>query len=97
VRNHFVQVRRQGKWGGSSLGRLIHARRHRALLAYLLLLMVAQPLDSRPKPLEAAVWARALSPDPPGGRWPETAMTPIWSMLAEEPGPLVAKGRQPAW
>ena len=42
-------------------------RRHRALLAYLLLLTVTQPLDKRPKPLAAKVWARAV-PRPAGPR-----------------------------
>lgn len=94
VRNNFVQVNRRGKWVGSSLGRLVQARRHRAVLAYLLLLMVSQPLDKRAKPLEATVWARALSPDPPAVPWPETAMTPVWSMLEDEPHKLVEKKRQ---
>lgn len=94
VRNDFAQVRRSGKWVGSSLGRLVHARRHRALLAYLLVLTVAQPLDRRPKPLEAKVWARALSPDPPAYPWPETAMTPVWTMLEETPHRLITRERQ---
>jgi len=55
VRNNLVQVLRRGKYGGSSLGRLVNARRRRALLAYLLLLMVVQPLEKRAKPLEAKV------------------------------------------
>ena len=94
VRNNLVQVRRGGKYVGSSLGRLVHARRHRALPAYLLLLMVVQPLGRRAKPLEAKVWARALSPDPPAKPWPETAMTPIWSMLEEWPHKLITKERK---
>lgn len=94
VRDTFVQVRRDGKSVGSSLGRLVNARRHRALLAYLLLLMVNQQLARREKPLEAAVWARALSPDPPAAAWPETAMTPVWTMLAEPGFRLVEKERQ---
>lgn len=94
VRNNFVQIPRRGKWVGSSLGRLVQARRHRALLAYLLLLMVTQPLDKRPKPLEAKVWARALSPDAPAPEWPETSMTPVWTMLEQPPLKLVEKERQ---
>ena len=94
VRDGFVQVPRRGKWVGSSLGRLVQARRHRALLAYLLLLLVRQQLDRRPKPLEAKVWARALSPDPPSAPWPETSMTPVWAMLEQPPHRLVAKERQ---
>ena len=94
VRNSMVQVNRRGKWVGSSLGRLVQARRHRALLAYLLLLMVAQPLDKRPKPLEAKVWARALSPDPPAPAWPETSMTPLWTMLEQPPHKLIERERQ---
>lgn len=94
VRDNFVQINRPDKWVGSSLGRLVQARRHRALLAYLLLLMVTQPLDKRPKPLEAKVWARALSPDPPAPAWPETSMTPVWTMLEQPPHKLIEKERQ---
>jgi hypothetical protein len=94
VRDSFVQVKRNGKSVGSSLGRLVQARRHRALLAYLVLLMIAQPFDKRPKPLEAQVWARALSPDPPAAEWPDTAMTPVWTMLEKPPHKLVVKDRQ---
>lgn len=93
VRNSLVQVNHNGKWVGSSLGRLVQARRHRALLAYLLLLMVTQPLSKRPKPLEAKVWARALSPDPPAPAWPETSMTPVWTMLEKPPHKLIQKDR----
>lgn len=95
VRDIFVQrTDHDGKWVGSSLGRLVRARRHRALLAYLLLLMVAQPLEKRDRPLGAAVWARALSPNPPAAPWPETAMTPIWTMLEEGPPRLIDKQRE---
>lgn len=95
VRNSFVQRRlRSGKFVGSSLGQLVHERRHRALLGYLLLLMTTQSLDRRSAPLEAKVWARALSPRPPAPAWPDTAMTPIWAMLDTGPPRLITKERQ---
>ncbi len=94
IRNSFVQVREAGRWRGSSLGRLVTARQPRALLAYLLLLMLWNALDRRAKPLEAPVWARALSPDPPAAPWPEKAMTPVWAFLEQEPHPLITKARK---
>lgn len=81
VRNSLVQVKDGNKWVGSTLGRLVEARQPRALLAYLLLLMSWPWLDRREKPLEAAVWARALSPDEPDPRLPARAMSRIWGTL----------------
>jgi hypothetical protein len=81
VRNSFVQTWLGGKWVGSSLGRLVQARQHRALLAYLLLLMSWSAVDKLDDPLEADVWARALSPDPPEALIPASAMTRIWNAL----------------
>lgn len=94
IRNSFVQERRGGKWVGSSLGRLVKARQPRALRAYLMLLMSWSALDRRPVPLEAAVWARALSPDPPAPPWPASAMSRVWATLAEPPHRLIAKERK---
>lgn len=94
VRNVFVQVKVGRQWQGSSLGRLVSGRQPRALLAYLLLLMVSNALGRRPQPLEAAVWARALSKEAPHPAMPEKAMTPVWAVLAKEPHTLITKGRQ---
>jgi hypothetical protein len=41
-------------------------------------------LERREKPLEAAVWARSLSPDAPGYPWPASAMTRVWNTLEEQ-------------
>ena len=94
IRNSFVQEQRAGKWVGSSLGRLVNARQPRALLAYLLLLMSWSALDKRPKPLEAVVWARALSPDPPRPPWAASAMSRVWTALEEPPHRLVVRERK---
>ena len=95
IRNGFVQRRlRTGKFVGSTLGQLVHERRRRALLAYLLLLMASQFLDKSSAPLEAKVWARALSPRSPEPAWPDAAMTPIWAMLDAGPPRLITKERQ---
>lgn len=95
IRDSFVQRRlRSGRFVGSSLGQLVHERRHRALLAYLLLLMTADFLNKRSDPLEAKVWARALSPQSPEPGWPDTAMTPIWAMLHTGQPRLINKERQ---
>ncbi len=92
IRNIFVQVRVGNKWTGSTLGRLVEARQPRALLAYLLLLMAWSALERREKPLEAGVWARALSPDPPATPWAPAAMTRVWADL--QALRLIKKGRQ---
>ena len=81
IRNILVQVKVGDKWTGSSLGRLVEARQPRALRAYLLLLMSWSALEKRPDPLEAGVWARALSPEPPAAPWADAAMTRVWSAL----------------
>lgn len=83
IRNIFVQDRVGGKGVGSTLGRLVEARQPRPLLAYLLLLMSWSAIDKLPEPLEAAVWARALSPNPPANPIPASAMTRVWNKLAE--------------
>jgi hypothetical protein len=83
IRNIFVQDRIGGKGVGSTLGRLVEARQPRALLAYLLLLMSWSAIDKMPEPLEAAVWARALSPNPPADPIPASAMTRVWNKLVE--------------
>lgn len=92
IRNQLVQVRVGGKWTGSTVGRLVEARQPRALLAYLLLLMSWSAIDKREQPLEAGVWARALSPSDPQPEWPAAAMTRIWNVL-EEFG-LIHRSRQ---
>jgi hypothetical protein len=93
VRNIFVQVHVGDNWVGSSLGRLVAGRQPRALLAYLLLLMSWSALDKRPEPLEAAVWARALSPEPPDAPWAPSAMTRVWNTLEDTPHQLITRER----
>jgi hypothetical protein len=93
IRNIFVQVSTsKGRYAGSSLGHLVAARQPRALRAYLLLLMSWSAIGRRPEPLDAAVWARALSPDPPAAPWAASAMTRVWNTLEEHR--LVSKERQ---
>lgn len=59
------------------------ARQPRALNAYLMLLAAWPFLERREQPLEAGVWARALSPEPPEPEWPPAATTRIWAALEE--------------
>jgi hypothetical protein len=92
IRNIFVQVRAGNKWSGSSLGRLVSARQPRSIKAYLLLLMISSAIAKRPAPLEAGVWARALSASPPTPPLSAPAMSRVWADL-EEHG-LVEKSRQ---
>jgi len=67
---------------GSTLGRIVHARRHRALLLYVLLLTSWSWLSTRNQPLPADVWIRALTA--PGGlTWTPSTLSRAWADLEE--------------
>lgn len=61
VRGIFVQLPDRHASRASTLARMVYERRHRALLAYLMLLTSWPWLEARRQPLEAAVMIRALT------------------------------------
>ena len=76
---------------GSTVGRLLAARKHRALVLYLLLLTCWPWLRGRRSPLEAAVWIRALTTDT-GLTWSPSTLSRAWKDL-EEAG-LISRHRE---
>jgi hypothetical protein len=79
IRHVFVQLP-EGAERGSTIGRALHARRHRAILLYLLLLTCWPWLQKRREPLSAAVWIRALTAK--GGlTWSESTLSRAWADL----------------
>lgn len=77
---------------GSTLGRIVHARRHRALLLYMLLLTCWKWLGTRNQPLPADAWIRALTAS--GGlTWTASTLSRAWADL-EELGLLEERTRE---
>lgn len=77
---------------GSTVGRVVHERRHRALLLYMLLLTCWPWLSTRKQPLSAAVWMRAL--EARGGlTWTASTLSRAWGDL-EELGLLEPRERE---
>lgn len=69
---------------GSTLGRMVTERRHRALQLYLLLLTCWPWLGTRKQPLPAAVWIRALtSSDSKAPTWSASTLSRAWKDLEE--------------
>lgn len=86
IRHTFVQLKKGVGGQGSTLGDLVAARQGRALNAYLMLLLNSARIDrfrsSQQPPLDAAVWARALSPAAGTAEpWPPASMSRVWSSL----------------
>jgi hypothetical protein len=70
----------------SSVGTMVHTRKHRALLLYILLLTAWPWLHDRREPLEASVWIRALDgsavPDSPkANTWSASTLSRAWADL----------------
>ena len=81
LRHVFAQLP-EGDERGSTVGRAVHERRHRALLLYLLLLTCWPWLQSRRDPLPADVWIRALTA--PGSlTWSASTLSRAWADLIE--------------
>ncbi|MEB0287485.1 hypothetical protein QN355_13080 [Cryobacterium sp. 10S3] len=67
---------------GSTVGQAVHARRHRALLLYLLVLTAWPWLAENRRPLPGAAWIRALTA--PGAlTWSPSTLSRAWADLAE--------------
>lgn len=91
VRHVFVQ-KQDGDGGtgsrASTLAAFVHARRHRALQLYLLLLGARHLIKVREErnqpPLEAGVWVRALtSADSTAPTWSKSTLSRTWAELEE--------------
>lgn len=79
-RHILVQLPDSAPSRPSTLGRLVHERKHRALILYLLLLTVWPFLEKRGRPLEGKVWARLLSTET-GRRWTPSEVSDAWADL----------------
>jgi hypothetical protein len=66
----------------STVGKLMTARKHRALILYLLLLTCWPWLEGRRDPLAAAVWVRALT-TAKGPGWSTSTLSRAWTDLEE--------------
>lgn len=67
---------------GSTLGRMVHERSHRALLLYLLLLTCWPWLRENHQPLPAKVWIRALTASG-APTWSPSTLSRAWADLEE--------------
>lgn len=90
-RHILVQLPDSAPSRPSTLGRLVHARKHRALVLYLLLLTTWSLLENRDRPLEGKVWARLLSTDK-GRRWTPSEISDAWADL--EAAGLITRERE---
>lgn len=84
LRQILVQLPDASKPRTSVLGRAVSARRHRALLLYILLLTCWPWLEKKREPLPASVWLRALTPPAGGGlTWSASTLSRAWQDLEE--------------
>jgi hypothetical protein len=86
IRHVFVQLPDRELSRVSVVGPMLHGRKHRALLLYLLLLTAWPWLRERREPLEADVWIRALTAsdvsDTPGATtWSASTLSRAWADL----------------
>ena len=91
VRHILVQVP-DGKDRGSTLGVVVHTRKHRALLLYLLLLTCWPWLEKNHAPLAADTWIRALTAKR-GPTWSPSTLSRAWADL-EELGLIEERSRE---
>jgi DNA-binding HxlR family transcriptional regulator len=91
VRHVLVQLPERGQPRASTLALMLHKRKHRALLLYIMLLTCWPWLADRRKPLQANVWIRALTADG-GPTWSASTLSRAWADL-ENMG-LIAKERE---
>ena len=89
IRHVLVQLPNDQASRVSTVGRLLTARKHRALVLYLMLLMCWPWLRERRHPLEAAVWVRGLT-TAKGLTWSASTLSRAWTDL-EEAGLIVRR------
>lgn len=82
LRHVLVQLPDRGGPRASTLARMLHERKHRPLLLYILLLTCWPWLENRRNPLEGAVWIRALTA-PGAPTWSPSTLSRSWAELVE--------------
>ena len=81
IRHLLVQQPRGSATRPSTLGTMVTARKHRALLLYLMLLTLWPVLKTRREPFEGALWARLLSTETGGMPWTPSDVSKAWGDL----------------
>jgi DNA-binding HxlR family transcriptional regulator len=82
LRHVLVQLPDRNKDRASTLARMLHERKHRALLLYIMLLTCWPWLQDRREPLEGAVWMRALTADG-APTWSASTLSRTWRELVD--------------
>ena len=82
LRHVLVQLPDRDGPRASTLARLLHERKHRPLLLYILLLTCWPWLSDRRDPLEGAVWIRALTAKG-APTWSPSTLSRSWAELAD--------------
>lgn len=82
IRHILVQLPERDKPRASTLAKMMHERKHRALLLYILLLTCWPWLEKQWKPLEGKVWIRALTAKG-APTWSASTLSRAWADLIE--------------
>ncbi|HOV99853.1 MAG TPA: hypothetical protein PLY19_00125 [Rhodoglobus sp.] len=82
LRHVLVQLPDRGGPRASTLARMLHERKHRPLLLYIMLLTCWPWLQGRRDPLEGAVWIRALTAKG-APTWSPSTLSRSWAELVE--------------
>jgi hypothetical protein len=82
LRHILVQLPDRSGPRASTLARMLHERKHRPLLLYILLLTCWPWLQDRRDPLEGKVWIRALTAKG-APTWSPSTLSRSWAELAE--------------
>ncbi|MCT2085620.1 hypothetical protein M3D75_05780 [Microbacterium enclense] len=82
LRHVLVQLPDRGGPRASTLARMLHERKHRPLLLYIMLLTCWPWLQGRRDPLEGAVWIRALTAKG-APTWSPSTLSRSWAELVD--------------
>jgi hypothetical protein len=82
LRHILVQLPERDKPRASILAKMMHGRKHRALLLYILLLTCWPWLEQQWKPLEGSVWIRALTAKG-APTWSASTLSRAWADLVK--------------
>lgn len=82
IRHILVQLPERDKPRASTLAKIMHERKHRALLLYILLLTCWPWLEKQWTPLEGKVWIRALTAKG-APTWSASTLSRAWADLIE--------------